>query len=90
MHDAADEAVLNSGHYARKQLFSRSRIVAWSHTRRFQTALKLVAPFAGERLLDYGCGDGTFLTLARGRFTDPVGADIDPWQVKIVNAACLT
>jgi 2-polyprenyl-3-methyl-5-hydroxy-6-metoxy-1,4-benzoquinol methylase len=81
MRHAADEAVLNSGHYARKQLFSRSRIVAWSHTRRFQTALELVAPFAGARLLDYGCGDGTFLTLARGRFTDPVGADIEAWQV---------
>ena len=75
------EAVLKSGHYARKQLFSRSRIVAWSHTSRFQTALQLAAPFAGRRLLDYGCGDGTFLTLARGRFVDPVGADIEPLQV---------
>jgi 2-polyprenyl-3-methyl-5-hydroxy-6-metoxy-1,4-benzoquinol methylase len=81
MQQTADEAVLQSGHYARKQLFSRSRIVAWSHTRRFQTALQLSAPFAGGRLLDYGCGDGTFLTLARGRFVDPVGADIEPLQV---------
>ncbi len=81
MNHTAEEAVLNSGHYARKQLFSRNRIVAWSHARRFQTALRLVAPFAGERLLDYGCGDGTFLALASCRFTDPVGADIEPWQV---------
>ena len=77
----SSHAVLQSGHYARKQLFSRSRIVAWSHTRRFQTALQLAAPFAGRRLLDYGCGDGTFLTLATGRFIDPVGADIEPLQV---------
>jgi len=78
---ASCDSVLQSGHYARKQLFSRSRIVAWSHTRRFQTALQLAAPFTGRRLLDYGCGDGTFLTLARGRFADPVGADIEPLQV---------
>jgi 2-polyprenyl-3-methyl-5-hydroxy-6-metoxy-1,4-benzoquinol methylase len=81
MQQTIDDAVLKSGHYARKQLFSRSRIVAWSHTRRFETALQLAAPFAGQRLLDYGCGDGTFLTLARGRFVDPVGADIEPVQV---------
>jgi SAM-dependent methyltransferase len=81
MPPTSDEAVLIAGHYARKQLFSRSRIVAWSHSRRFETALQLAAPLAGRRLLDYGCGDGTFLTLARGRFVDPVGADIEPVQV---------
>ena len=81
MQHAFNEAVLKSGHYARKQLFSRSRIVAWSHTRRFRTALELAAPYTGRRLLDYGCGDGTFLTLASGRFADPVGADIEPLQV---------
>ena len=52
------------GHYARKQLFSRDRLVAWSHARRFAAAVALAGEFAGKRLLDYGCGDGTFLALA--------------------------
>jgi len=51
------------GHYAQKQLFSRDRLVAWSHGRRFDTAVALAREFAGKRILDYGSGDGTFLAL---------------------------
>jgi len=58
-----DLDLLSRGHYARKQIFSRSRLVAWSHGSRFDLARRLVAPRAGQRLLDYGCGDGTFLGL---------------------------
>ncbi len=55
---------IGGGHYARKQLFSRDRLVAWSHRRRFDTAVAIAREFAGRRVLDYGCGDGTFLALA--------------------------
>jgi SAM-dependent methyltransferase len=51
------------GHYARKQLLSRDALVAWSHARRFETAVALAREFAGKRILDYGCGDGTFLAM---------------------------
>lgn len=54
---------IGRGHYARKQIFSRDWLVAWSHSRRFETAVSLASRFAGKRLLDYGCGDGTFLAL---------------------------
>jgi len=55
------------GHYALKQIFSKSWLIAWSHRRRFETALQLAGRFAGGRVLDYGCGDGTFLAvLMRG------------------------
>lgn len=54
---------IGRGHYARKQIFSRDPLVAWSHRRRFDTAVVLAGEFAGKRLLDYGCGDGTFLAL---------------------------
>jgi SAM-dependent methyltransferase len=54
---------IGRGHYARKQLFSRDRLIAWSHGRRFDTAVGLAREFAGKRVLDYGCGDGTFLAL---------------------------
>jgi 2-polyprenyl-3-methyl-5-hydroxy-6-metoxy-1,4-benzoquinol methylase len=67
---------LRSGEYARKQLFGRG-LIAWSHGRRFRTARRLVEPYAGAALLDYGCGDGTFLALVRDRFPRAVGAEID-------------
>ena len=68
------------GHYARKQLFSRSAIVAWSHRSRFRYARKIVEPYAGRRLLDYGCGDGTFLTEVCDLFPNATGGDIDSRQ----------
>jgi SAM-dependent methyltransferase len=69
------------GTYARKQIFSRSRLVAWSHGRRFELAARLVAPCAGGRLLDYGCGDGTFVALVHDRFQTVVGTDADAAQL---------
>jgi SAM-dependent methyltransferase len=65
------------GHYARKQLLCRNTIIAWSHQSRFRLARKLVEPFAASRLLDYGCGDGTFLAEVHDLFPTAVGADID-------------
>jgi 2-polyprenyl-3-methyl-5-hydroxy-6-metoxy-1,4-benzoquinol methylase len=72
---------VTAGHYAQKQLLSPSRLVRWSHGGRFATAQSLVAPFAGRRLLDYGCGDGTFLALVHEQFPHAVGADIAADQV---------
>jgi 2-polyprenyl-3-methyl-5-hydroxy-6-metoxy-1,4-benzoquinol methylase len=74
--------LLRQGHYARKQLFSRNPAVAWSHRRRFALARKLTFPHAGGALLDYGCGDGTFIALAHGAFRESVGTDIDAEQVR--------
>ncbi len=54
---------IKRGQYARKQLFSRDRLVAWSHGRRFEAAVSLASAFRGGRLLDYGSGDGTFVAL---------------------------
>ena len=79
---AGDEAAgLMGGHYARKQLGSRSRLIAWSHRRRLQTACSMVKPFARGPLLDYGCGDGTFLAMVSSLFPHAVGADADANQV---------
>lgn len=56
-------SAISTGHYARKQMFSRDRLVAWSHTRRFDTGISLAREFRGKRVLDFGSGDGTFLAL---------------------------
>lgn len=71
---------ISDGHYARKQIFSRSRIISWSHRRRFQVGLDLASALSGQQLLDYGCGDGTFLAMLMERKDSPasaVGAEID-------------
>lgn len=49
----------------------------WSHGARFRVARRLLEPLAGQRLLDYGCGDGTFLASVRDLFPDAVGAEVD-------------
>ena len=56
--------------------------MAWSHGSRFRLAARLAAAAAtGGRLLDYGCGDGTFIGLTHGTFAEAVGCDIDAAQV---------
>jgi SAM-dependent methyltransferase len=64
------------GHYAQKQLLSPNALVRWSHGSRFRVARELVAPLAGRRLLDYGCGDGTFLALLQDLFPQALGVDV--------------
>jgi cyclopropane fatty-acyl-phospholipid synthase-like methyltransferase len=54
---------IGRGHYASKQLFSRDKLIAWSHARRFHTAVALAGVFSSKRVLDYGSGDGTFLAM---------------------------
>lgn len=84
---SAREKVLTAvrdGHYAAKQIYSRDRLVAFSHRRRFETGLELARAFGGRRMLDYGCGDGTFLALLYQSGVAPsvaVGADLDDAQV---------
>jgi 2-polyprenyl-3-methyl-5-hydroxy-6-metoxy-1,4-benzoquinol methylase len=74
--------LLERGHYARKQLFSRNRAIAWSHRRRFERARELVLAHKGGALLDYGCGDGTFIALTHDAFRESIGADLDAEQVR--------
>ena len=70
-----------TGNYARKQLFSRNRILQWSHRSRFEMARRMVEPYAGGNLLDYGCGDGTFLAIVYDLFPNATGAEIDSARV---------
>jgi SAM-dependent methyltransferase len=81
MPESLDQC-LQSGHYARKQLFSRNRILQWSHRSRFEMARRMVEPYAGGRLLDYGCGDGTFLAMVHDLFPRATGAEIDSARVE--------
>jgi 2-polyprenyl-3-methyl-5-hydroxy-6-metoxy-1,4-benzoquinol methylase len=74
--------LLQQGHYARKQIFSRNAIVAWSHRRRFALARELASAGAGGALLYYGCGDVTFIALAHDLFRETTGTDVDVEQLR--------
>ena len=78
--------LIRSGDYARKQIYCPSGLVRWSHGSRFEVARALVAPRAGGRLIDYGCGDGTFVAMVHAQFTETVGLDVDPKQIDEANA----
>jgi len=74
------DQTLEQGHFAKKQLFSRSALIRWSHRRRFAVAVAKSARFAGQRVLDFGCGDGTYLALLLASPHAPreaVGAELD-------------
>ena len=75
---------LQEGHYARKQIFCKDRLIAWTHRSRFETGVRLARRFRGRRVLDYGCGDGTFLAMlcsAQDRPSEAVGVELDEYQV---------
>ena len=69
-----------SGHHARKQLGSSARLIAWSHRRRLELALRLAGRLRSRLVLDFGCGDGTFLALLADSSHSQelaIGAEID-------------
>lgn len=67
---------LETGVYEKKQLLSKSRLIAWSHRSRFEFGLDQVRAFGGRSILDYGCGDGVFLKSLNGAYEKCVGVDI--------------
>jgi SAM-dependent methyltransferase len=55
--------------------------VSWSHGSRFELARQLVSARAGGSLLDYGCGDGTFVAMVHANFARTRGVDVEPEQI---------
>jgi 2-polyprenyl-3-methyl-5-hydroxy-6-metoxy-1,4-benzoquinol methylase len=70
------------GHYESKQLSSGIPLLSWSHRSRFALARRFVMRHAGGRLLDYGCGDGTFLARVSDLFPDATGAGSDAKEIE--------
>jgi len=71
------------GRYAKKQIMANDVVVRWSHGTRFRLVLELVRKHAGGKLLDYGCGDGTFLAMCYQEqlFAGMLGADVEQQQM---------
>ena len=81
MHTEGLPAEIANGHYAKKQILSKDRVIAWSHRRRFETGLRLARDCGARdgRVLDYGCGDGSFLSMLSDGDVRPrhcVGAEL--------------
>lgn len=77
---------IRRGHYAAKQIHCPNPLIAWSHSRRFQIGLELANCFltSGAKVLDHGCGDGTFLAMLLGESPKAeigVGTEITPQLV---------
>lgn len=75
------QAAVRSGFYARKQIFNKARLIAWSHQSRFAMGVALAQQVGGRCVLDYGCGDGTFLGMLADSGGAPrlaVGAELTP------------
>lgn len=79
--DEETSTVVEDGHYYRDQIGSKNKVIAWSHSSRFVKALSLLDA-ADKSILDYGCGDGTFLAMAAGQVKTAHGSDIDANQIE--------
>jgi glycosyltransferase involved in cell wall biosynthesis/SAM-dependent methyltransferase len=81
LHAEDGKSRLQDGHYARKQIFSKDWLVSWSHRKRFEAGLRLARTLSGKRVLDYGCGDGSFLGMlmqSADRPSEAFGAELRP------------
>jgi SAM-dependent methyltransferase len=72
---------IEEGHYYKKQIACKSGIIAWSHRSRFEFAKKIAGEKPGA-VLDYGCGDGTFLAMIEPMASFACGVDIADNQIQ--------
>lgn len=71
---------IQEGHYYRRQFECSCGVIAWSHSSRFKVALQLLGDNP-QKVLDYGCGDGTFLAMAADRIQQGQGADVSTYMI---------
>ena len=74
-------SAIKEGYYYQKQFDCSCGVIAWSHRSRFEVVLKLIGD-SPKRLLDYGCGDGTFLAMASDRLQQCEGVDVSDYMIK--------
>lgn len=68
---------IKTGDYARRHLFSKFWPTTFSHRARFKFALSLINKYNPQTVVDYGCGDGTFLLLIHDRVERGIGVEIN-------------
>ncbi len=78
------EELLKTGGYAKKQIYAGCNVLRWSHRQRFSKGLSLIKKYSPSSILDYGCGDGTFLILAKDIVKEKNGMEIDDNQLRLL------
>ncbi|MEB3310530.1 MAG: class I SAM-dependent methyltransferase [Snowella sp.] len=71
---------IQEGHYYQRQFDCSCSVIAWSHSSRFKVALQLLGD-KPQKVLDYGCGDGTFLAMAADRIQQGKGVDVSSYMI---------
>ncbi len=71
------EQLLNTGHYFSKQVRSKNVLMRFSHLGRYQKALDITRQYSPSKILDYGCGDATYLILNLHSCKSIYGLDMD-------------
>lgn len=74
--------LLKSGGYAAKQIFSNCSILRWSHESRFKKGIDIVQNLKPSSIVDYGCGDATFLIFLKSLVKIKLGLEIDSNQLE--------
>lgn len=89
---AARRGYLNARYGYRFDRASRLAGLIWRHRRTAAQTLDFLIrhlpapPASGSRLLDFGCGNGAFLTVARHLGWEAVGLDPDPRAVEVARS----
>lgn len=73
--------ILSTGNYYKNQQLSKSKIIAWSHALRYKTVRNMLRKRPAKNLLDYGCGDGSFLYLNQDFYESAIGVDYSLQQI---------
>jgi SAM-dependent methyltransferase len=75
------DQILKTGAFSKKQILCKDHLISWAHGSRFRIGLELGRRFMGKRILDFGCGDATFLAMLLNQSERPrvaVGAEVAP------------
>ncbi|SDJ80970.1 Methyltransferase domain-containing protein [Agrobacterium fabrum] len=75
--------------YADLTFNSKNVLKRFSHQRRFDTAIKLIALNPGETILDYGTGDGHMMALLKETCSDLSIVGYDPFPDEKIRDVCL-
>lgn len=81
-----DSNLLKTGGYAAKQIFANCSILRFSHQTRFKKGIEFVKHFQPKSILDYGCGDATFLYFLKDLVVHKFGLEVDTTQLELLKS----
>lgn len=68
---------IKTGYYAKKEILCDYWPTRFTHRSRFKFAISLVDKFGPEKVIDYGCGDGTLIAFIHTKVKICVGIELE-------------